>query len=629
VTLAPGTQVMRVAFDANGPAGRVGHFDQFDFSRLLGGPAAPSGVTAAAPSPTTARVGWVDNSADETGFRVQWSGSPDFAAVTSVDVPADTTMFDMPVASHGGRRYYRVLAVRGGVTSSASNVAEVAQVFVSDFGAVGDGLADDRAAVQRAIDAAADDAVLVFGAGGTYRLDGGLVVRKPLNVEANGATLKLNESNYPQNMTIRVESEYAADMYTWEGAVSAGQTTFAVAVPGSALQPGDLVFVEFGDDPYDFEWIEPHRPWIEHYSVTSRVVANDGTSVTLDAPVPYDIHPGVGEQYRPHRIRRITKSAEGLWMNNLRFDHFAGTTPNGEIWLQTTRDVLVQNVTGRYTLLLQAWDSDDVLLKGVRGDLVEAPNNTADGRVLSVLQTDRVTMEDVEVTTAVDGPVVFGETWARDTRLLDVTVHWRHPERTTAAVLFFTGGSTGTFVDNLLVDNAGYGEINLIDKGGTSGVAQWHLGRVEINGPIFWATLNNIDVLVADGRTYDASKVVTEEHVIALEPDMTGYVAPTLSGVVRRATFRLSNSMGYALDPAVMSVEVQDVWMVNNLWQGDNVANHIELFSGQTVEYILGYGSVHPFNSLSGQDKRVLTYTGSNLPPGTTLTVTFEYWPAT
>jgi hypothetical protein len=63
-------------------------------------------------------------------------------------------------------------------------------VSVKDFGAVGDGVTDDTAAIQAALDSAAGE--VVFPAGGVYLVDGGLLVTTTgQRIAAYGATIKL------------------------------------------------------------------------------------------------------------------------------------------------------------------------------------------------------------------------------------------------------------------------------------------------------------------------------------------------------------------------------------------------------------------------------------------------------
>ncbi|WP_222192779.1 glycosyl hydrolase family 28-related protein [Modestobacter italicus] len=68
------------------------------------------------------------------------------------------------------------------------------EVPVADFGAVGDGVADDGAALQQALDTAPEGGTLVLRDGATYRYSQVLTVSTPgLTIEGAGATLEASD----------------------------------------------------------------------------------------------------------------------------------------------------------------------------------------------------------------------------------------------------------------------------------------------------------------------------------------------------------------------------------------------------------------------------------------------------
>jgi hypothetical protein len=87
-------------------------------------PAAPSGLTATATSPSSVRLTWADNSADETGFVVERSpNGTTFAAVGTVG--ANVTVFDDTGLAAGTTYTYRVRATNAAGPGAPSATAAV------------------------------------------------------------------------------------------------------------------------------------------------------------------------------------------------------------------------------------------------------------------------------------------------------------------------------------------------------------------------------------------------------------------------------------------------------------------------------------------------------------------------
>jgi ELWxxDGT repeat protein len=102
-------------------------------------PAAPTGLTNSGPAPAAAlapaidspaaaatpsgvRLTWADNSANESGFVIERSDTPDFAVVSATFfVPANTVSYTDTTASAGDAYYYRVRAVNAAGASAPSN----------------------------------------------------------------------------------------------------------------------------------------------------------------------------------------------------------------------------------------------------------------------------------------------------------------------------------------------------------------------------------------------------------------------------------------------------------------------------------------------------------------------------
>lgn len=90
----------------------------------------PTGQTATPLSPTEVRVSWVDNSTDESGFRVYIANTQSNAPYTLVgEVPANTTEFVVTGLTPNTQRFYRVVAFKASVhiPEDISNISGHAQ----------------------------------------------------------------------------------------------------------------------------------------------------------------------------------------------------------------------------------------------------------------------------------------------------------------------------------------------------------------------------------------------------------------------------------------------------------------------------------------------------------------------
>lgn len=125
-TLTAGTYVLVV-----GSHGNSGDIGQYTVSGTVqpapATPAAPSGLVATSTSTTTAQLSWVDNSSNETGFKIERSDDGvNFSQVGSVG--ANVTTFGDTGLSSGTLYTYRVRATNGGVDSVASGTASAVTV---------------------------------------------------------------------------------------------------------------------------------------------------------------------------------------------------------------------------------------------------------------------------------------------------------------------------------------------------------------------------------------------------------------------------------------------------------------------------------------------------------------------
>ncbi len=482
-------------------------------------------------------------------------------------------------------------AIPDGVLSGSAPAA----VDVASYGAVGNGTANDTAAIQAAIDAAPDGATLDLDAGKTYLLGSGLTINRPLNVEGNGATLRLDTSAYPQNETVYDASPLAATAYTWTQTVTAGQATFAAAVPTTALQPGDTVFVQLGTDPNDST--QPN--WAEVCQVT----ANTGSAVTVNIPVPYAISQGS----RTDSLQRLTDVVQDVAVRDVNFGYVSGTTPDADLWLNMARNVTVSNLTGQFTIGANVTDSQAVTVTGCSGTLNQL--DSSGGRLVTAYQTDGLSITNCTATTAVDASVVFLESWTRGTTVTGLTVNWNATAASTEDVFHFTGNSYGTVVSTATINNVG--AVNLVESG--SQAASYSFGTVTITGPVESAPLPQIADLVTGGTSYAASTLVTRKVTVTVPANQSDDQIALCTGTVESMSFTLSSLAG-----------VSGLFVTNGNGSGYQLIG--SLVAGQADVLPQGYGTADPFNDPAYPAKTIHLYTGSAVAAGTTLTASVTYY---
>jgi len=470
-----------------------------------------------------------------------------------------------------------------------------ANVDVSSFGAVGNGTTNDSTAIQNAINATPDGATLELDSGKTYLLDTGLTINRPINVEGNGATLLLDTSAYPENETVYYSSPLASTDYTWTQTVTAGQTSFNVAISTDVLIPGDTVFVQLGTDPNDSS--QPN--WAEVCQVT----ANTGSVVTINMAVPYNITQGS----LSNSIQRITDVVQNVTYKDVGYNFVSGTTPDANLWLSMARNVTVSNLTGTFTIMANITDSQDVTVTGCSGTLDKL--TSSGGRLVSGWQDDGLSVTNCTANDAYDSSIIFLESWSRGTTITGLTVNSTFEGNTTGDVFHFTGNSYGTYANNITINNSS--AVNLVESGDQP--ATYSFGTVTINGAVESAPLTLVSDLITGGKSYNQADTTTVSPApVTIGSNWNDYQIPLCSGVVESMTFTLSSTTG-----------VSSIFVTASNGGGLNLIG--QLTAGVPKTFAQFFGNDYPFNSPSAPNKTISFYTGT-VPAGTTLTWSVTYY---
>lgn len=110
-------------------------------------------------------------------------------------------------------------------------------VSVADFGAVGDGVTDDTAAIQAAIDAVSDGCTVRFTPGAQYLTSAALTINKSINVNGEGCTFISSAAS-----SVFLFGEETASHSALSVAITAGVSSFTI--PGAVtIAEGDTLSI--------------------------------------------------------------------------------------------------------------------------------------------------------------------------------------------------------------------------------------------------------------------------------------------------------------------------------------------------------------------------------------------------
>jgi hypothetical protein len=471
----------------------------------------------------------------------------------------------------------------------------MAFINVSDYGALGDGSTDDSGSIGDAIAAAAAGDTLVFEAK-VYRISAGLSINKSINIEGNTATLKLDTGSV-LNTQVYFKSIWGSAVGSWTQTISADTNSFSVPIPTLAV--GDTILLELGQDPHD--------PASRHFVTICKVLGNDGTTVTVDVSIPYAINqpnpPGDFE----HKISKVTSLVENISIRNLGFDWFQNVVPDAQIWIDTCRNVIIENITGRFTIAVVPTNSANVTVRNVNGTVVVIPTDPpgleSSGRWFSSWQTENILVENVYIKTQYPKAGFLAENWCRGITVRGVVLDMTAP--TSDGVAFVAqGGSYNIFIDDVVIRNIS--PVQLFSVGGSD--AQVRFGNVEVLGELASAPLSLIQRLRWKGALYQDRTLITK----TIEVHSGGVQILNFAvGLIRRMWLTITDKTG--LTGLIIANS-------NGVGPGDVSPN---MTSGQWIAVSGITTGVNTFNDALYPTKQLGIYTGT-VVPGTRLTVVAE-----
>jgi len=171
-----------------------------------------------------------------------------------------------------GTIYKRILATK------ATGINNSRRIYVKSFGAVGDGVTDDTAAIQAALDESDDGVIIDFGSpDNTYLISSHLTFNNKLNtiLEGNGATIKT-----ASNLDYLIKAYGASTSSTITSTLTKGDTSFTVA-SASAFAVGDVFHINANAS--DTLWNNARTDYLRGEFGVIKSISE--TTITIESPL--------------------------------------------------------------------------------------------------------------------------------------------------------------------------------------------------------------------------------------------------------------------------------------------------------------------------------------------------------
>jgi hypothetical protein len=463
------------------------------------------------------------------------------------------------------------------------------EIHVSDYGAAGDGVTNDAPSIYAAIAVATKGDTLVFQ-NKVYLVDEGIEINKSINLRMNGGTLLLN-GGFPDNDTLVYRSPIGPSLADWTEAIPANTNVLNVAISPATLPVGTMIFIGLGTDAEDADE--------EDYSTVCMVMANDGAAITIDCVIPYAITQGV----RPHQIFEVLEMVENVTIQDLNLDFVDGIIPSINFWIERCRNVIVENLGGRFTIGFTINDCSNVTLVNISAELVKT--GSLGDRVGTFWQCEDILVDNVKVHCVDDAAIFFLESRSRHIRIRNILFSSTFAG-TGTGIIHVSGKSYDVVIDSLVIKNKG--PIVLLVTGSVADNIRF--GYVDISGDASYLELPLIERLRWQGTLYD--EVTTVVKIVDIESDWSNVDVVVGAGLVRKMWFYITSVTGLTF-----------VYILNSNNGGIRLDNSL---TPGVWAYLPGSaGSASPLNHFAYPDKR-LNFTAGTISIQTRLTAVLEIW---
>lgn len=342
------------------------------------------------------------------------------------------------------------ISITSGGASPALPSPLQTSLSVIDYGATGDGVTDDRAAIQAALDAASAASIPeIFLPRGTYYInsatDGtnayGLTVPPGVSVRGagSGSTIFKMGSTITANLFM-VRSTVTAAIATITANAAVGATAFTVD-DSSAFAVGDTVetrITQNGSDPAE-----------ARMTVFAKIAAiPDATHITIDTPAEWALDVVTSASVN-RKLTKVSAIAEHMKFSGF---HIVGSsTFRHGIGVQWGRMLTFSDLTGVNvgSGIINAQWCDNCSARDIYVYSCASFSNTSKGRGISLSNVRNFVIDNFS-TDYLDSATLYVESYSIGVRANGVRISDRSTTRSTQYLLF-TGYDCDAFYDGLTV----------------------------------------------------------------------------------------------------------------------------------------------------------------------------------
>jgi polygalacturonase len=316
---------------------------------------------------------------------------------------------------------------------SASGSVPLGPIRPEDFGAAGDGVADDRDAIKQAIRYASETGRTLHIPAKTYRTSSGFRILHPIHIWCeSGATILTTGTVDTAQQGFKIESSLRATL-DFSARISSSNDSFTIN-DAAALAVGQEVMLWLGTDPYD-----PTQEYLRMWNVVKGI---DGTTVTFDVPVPEDIS---GTE---HKVAIFTSIAQNITIDGCRFSYAGPGDFDQWIMIINARNVTLQNIYGDLVAgSINIQESEGVVVDGLYvKEAIYRTSYGGSGSTLTGWGMRGCSARNIYIDQAGKSPVYL-ESQSRDFRIQNLHIQMVDNGLTFNPGVTVIGNSTATLTD--------------------------------------------------------------------------------------------------------------------------------------------------------------------------------------